>query len=385
MRILFGAAAACVALACFAAVPAQAQRIPTLRAGQTVEGRLARSDPQMTERGRFKVYQFRAEPGVRYVATLRSAEFDAFLLLGRTVGGVTDYMRMDDDGAGATNARLRFGVEEAGTYLLIAQSLEESGLGEFALTLDTASTGAAAIRDAAVGDTLRAELTPDDAPADPDAVEDGAAYVHLYRFDARAGQRLRIRVQSPEFHPTVAVGTLRDGEFVVLQRDTGYAGANADGGPMVTVGFRVPEDGEYAVRVGGSVGEYRLAIEERRATQEPRPVPIRRGQTVTDTLGAGDAELDDGRWFRAYAYPGRAGEPIRVALRSDAFDTVLRLGRVVDGEFQEIAANDDAEGGDDTNSVLETELPADGRYVIHVTSFEAGEGGAYRLTVAAPR
>lgn len=387
MRTPF-AAALWLALACAAAVPAHAQ-FTTLRPGQTVQGRIARNDPAFHEGGRFKVYQFRGQPGVRYVATLASQDFDAFLVVGRTVGGVTDYMFTDDDGGSETNARIRFQVPAAGTYLLIAQSLGEEGTGAFTLALDSVRVRRATVRDARVGETVRGELTEDDADyADvgDGTIEEGVGgFYDLYRIQARQGQRLRIRMDMEEFFTDVAVGTMENGQFQILEApmsavDT-VAVTQSAGESMV---FRVPEDGEYYVRAGafGEVtGEYTLRIEDRTNVPAPRATPIRRGQTITGALASGDPELDDGRLHDPYSYTGRAGERIRIAVSSDDFDTVVILGRMVDGEFQELDRNDDAEDGDGTDSELVVELPVDGRYVIQVTSFAHDSEGDYRLTV----
>lgn len=392
MTIPFRAAALCLALACAAAVPAQAQRFTNLRVGQSVDARLASGDPAFFDSGRFKVYQFRAQPGLRYVATLRSQDFDAVLSLARTTGGITDFMLRDDDGGGDTDARLRFEVPSAGTYLLVAQALSEDATGEFTLVLDTARVRFPEPRDVRPGETIRGELTTDDAelselPGGP--MDEGmAGFYDAYRFEATAGQRIRIRMEMEESVPTLLVGTMRDGEFVPLEDPSPPAVDTAAATTSGTVLFRVPEDGEYYVLAGayGEVaGEYTLRIEERRSAPQPRATAIRRGQTVSGTLREGDPELEDGRWHDAYAYTGRAGERIRISLTSDEFDTVLILGRVVDGEFQELETNDDAEGGDGTDSRIIIELPEDGRYVIQATSFRDMTEGAYRLTVGAPR
>ncbi len=387
MRTPRSAAALCLALACAAVVPAHAQ-FPTVRVGQAVQGRLARADPAFYESGRFKVYQFRGQPGVRYVATLSSPDFDAYLSVARTVGGVTDYMMTDDDGGPDTDARLRFQVPSAGTYLLVARSLGQDGTGAFTLALDTVRARQARVRDARVGETVRGELTDDDADyadlMDGTIEDDVAGYYDLYRVRARAGQRLRIAMSMGEYFTSVMVGTLEDGGFRPVESpaaaDT-VAMASSDGGTAV---FRVPEDGDYYVRAGafgGITGEYTLRIEDRANVPAPRTTPIRRGQSITGSLASGDPELDDGRLHDPYAYTGRAGERIRIAVASDDFDTVVILGRMVDGAFVELDTNDDAEDGDGTDSVLELELPDDGRYVIQVTSFARDSGGDYRLTV----
>lgn len=388
MRTPRRVAAVCLALACAAAVPAHAQRaFPTLRLGQSVQGRLSDGDPALHESGRFKVYQFRGQPGVHYLATLQSADFDAFLSVARTVGGITDYMRTDDDGGEGTDARIRFQVPAAGTYLIVAQALGEDGTGAFTLALDSVRVRRAVPRDVRVGETVRGELTDDDADyadLDDGMIEDVVGgYYDLYRLDARAGQRLRIQMQMAEYFTTVAVGRMEDGEFVVLQEAGAAVDTVAASGSGALV-FRVPEDGEYYLRAGAfgdATGAYTLVIQDRGNAPAPRTTPIRRGQTVTGALSSTDAELDDGRWHDAYAYTGRAGERIRIAASSDDFDTVVILGRMVDGEFEQLDSNDDAEGGEGTDSVLEVELPDDGRYVIQVTAFEADSGGDYRLTV----
>jgi hypothetical protein len=377
MRTLRSAAAVLggLALACAVAAPAQAQRaFPTLRVGQSLQGTLAASDPSLYERGHFKVYQFRAVPGVRYVATLRSGDFDPYLTLGRTVGGITDHMMSDDDGGTEPlSSRLRFEVPAAGTYLLIAQSLGEESSGAFTIGLDTVVVRRATPGDIRVGQTVTGELTEDD--AEYDLEEDVSGFYDLYRFQGRGGQRLRISMDFEEYIPNIAVGTLQDDEFVMLEEDVGA------GGSLI---FTVPETGEYVLQVGafGSVlGEYTVAMEERAAAPPPRTTPVRRGQSVTGTLEGGDAELDDGRWYDAYAYTGRAGEALRISMSAGEFDTYLIIGRMVDGQFEQLETNDDADGGEGTDSLLEIELPEDGRYVIYATSFAEGSEGEYELTV----
>lgn len=381
MRTPLAAAAACLALAC-AAVPARAQ--PTLRLGQAVQGRLASADPAHTNSGRFKVYQFRAQPGVRYVVTVASPEFDALVRLARNVGGITDYIAADDDGGPENDARLRFQVSEAATYLIVAESASRGGMGAFTILLDSVRLRLPEPRDVRVGETVRGELTEDDPDmadtAEPVEGEDLSGFYDLYRLDARAGQRLRLAMSGEELVPQVAVGTLRGGLFAPLET----SGSETPG----VLSFRVPEDGEYYVRAasrGTDTGEYTLRIEERRDVPQPRATPIRRGQTATGTLRQGDPELEDGRWHDVYAYTGRAGERIRISLSSDEFDTVLILGRIVDGEFRELETNDDADDGDGTDSRITIELPEDGRYVIQATSFREQTEGAYRLTVGTPR
>jgi len=370
--------AAALVLACAIAAPAHAQprpgTFPTLRIGQNVSGSLGESDPAMHERGRFKVYQFQASPGRRYVVAMESGDFDAYLTVARTVGGITDHMFINDDGTEGTDARLRFTVPAAGTYLVVAQSLAEEGVGAFTLRLDTVTIRPPRVQALTLGTPVQGELSEDDAEYMGD--EEAEGFYDLYRFTGRAGQRVRVRMELGEFFPSVEVGTMQGGEFTPLENsNTGMQGA-------LTV--TLPEAGEYFLRAGaygGVTAEYTLTAEERAAAPPARTVPIRRGESVEGELQDGDPELDDGRLYDAYAYTARAGERLRIQLRAEDFDAYVIIGRIVDGNFQEIASNDDNEDGEGLDSLLDVELPEDGRYVIQATSFAAGSEGAYTLSV----
>jgi hypothetical protein len=372
-------AAAGLVLACAIAAPAHAQprpgTFPTLRAGQSVAGTIAATDPAMYERGRFKVYQFQASPGRRYVVSLESADFDAFLTVARTVGGITDHMLVNDDAGEGTGSRLRFTVPAAGTYLVLAQSLSPDGTGAFTLRMDTVTIRPPRVQGLSLGTPVNGALEESDAEYD-DSQSEG--FYDLYRFVGRAGQRVRVRMEMEEHYPAVEIGSMKDGVFTPLENvTTGPAGVTAT----------LADAGEYFVRAGaygGVTGDYTLTAEERAPAPAPRTTPIRRGQTVTGELQDGDTELEDGRFYDGYAYTARAGERLSVQLTSEDFDAYVIVGRMVDGEFQEVASNDDAEDGEGLDSELEVELPDDGRYIIQATSFSPGTEGAYQLTVGTP-
>ena len=93
-------------------------------------------------------------------------------------------------------------------------------------------------------------------------------------------------------------------------------------------------------------------------------------------LGAGDDTLATGELYDTYEVEGRGGDRLVVDLRSTAFDPYLILA-LPDGEQLE---NDDF-GGDQAHSQIETTLPTTGLYRVLVTSYTAGEHGAYDLTI----
>lgn len=345
---------------------AEAQSFPTLAPGQVVQEQLGSDDPQLAEHGPFHVYQVRAQPGIRYVAWMDSDDFDAYLTLGRTVGGITDYMRTDDDGGEGTNSRLRFTVPAAGTYLIIARSLGEGGSGAFRLGLDTVRVRPAPVRDVAFGETVRGTLSESDAE-----LEEEEGFYQLFRFSGAAGQRVRAAMESEDVSPVIEIGMMDGDAFIPLEEQGGSYGDFT----LATL----PAAGTYYVRAGGwGTGDYTLNLEDRPVVPL-RVQPIQRGTDVAGTLGAGDGELDDGRLADAYSFTGRAGEPVRITLSSEDFDSYLILGRMENGVFQRLTSNDDA--GEGLDSAIDFTLPADGEYVIHATSFGSGAEGEYVLRV----
>jgi len=102
------------------------------------------------------------------------------------------------------------------------------------------------------------------------------------------------------------------------------------------------------------------------------------GQTVTGRLNDGDVTLPDGSYADAFAYTGRAGEQITVALQSNDFDAYA----VVDDPNGPLRESDDDSGGN-YDSELTVTLPHAGTYIIVANSVASGATGAYRLSLRA--
>jgi pre-peptidase len=371
-RILCGAALAAT-LAPLLAAPARAQTPQPIRVGQTVNGSLAEGDPALSERGRFKVYRFTASKGQRLVATMRSEAFDAFLTVARSVGGITDAFKTDDDRGGGTDARVRFVVPEDGEYLLVAQSLAEEGVGAYTLALETAPEPTTAqSRELRLGQTVTGALAETDA-----ILEEDDTFYDTWVISARAGQRLLIEMKSDSFDTFLSFGKMENDEF-------NATGTDDDGGDDTNSRLRVtvPENGEFLIRansMGTATGPYTLTVTERPPPPPaPAPRPITVGQEVSGELSDDDAVMEDESYYDYYAFEGRAGDRLRITMRSDDFDTFLAFGRMEGGSFSEISTNDDG-GEDGTNSQLEVTLPAAGRYVIRANSLSGGNTGAYTL------
>lgn len=107
---------------------------------------------------------------------------------------------------------------------------------------------------------------------------------------------------------------------------------------------------------------------------------IRAGQTVQGELRRGDDTLDSGEYNDTWTFLVRAGETYEVVLSASAFDPYL-LVRGPGGLSEDNDDDPAARGSRDSRIRFTTS--ADGEVEIGATSYEPGETGAYRLTLAA--
>lgn len=239
--------------------------------------------------------------------------------------------------------------------------------------LSTGAAWAQSAADARLGDDIRGRLEDGDARM---RGSDGYRYDD-YRVNLRAGQRLEAQMTSDDFDAYLEVyaeGSLRQS----LASDDDSAGdLNA------RLRFTAPEAGVYIVRArtfsGIETGDYQLSLKERAAPRMPRPGRIAVGRDETGSLGANSAEDDDGKRYDAYAFRASAGERVKIDLESDDFDSFLRVGRIVNGAFVQMAENDD--GGSSLNARLVFTAPQAGEYLIRVTSYNGSAEGDYRLSM----
>jgi hypothetical protein len=115
------------------------------------------------------------------------------------------------------------------------------------------------------------------------------------------------------------------------------------------------------------------------AAAEQRVVPLAIGRSMAGELSLHDAQRPSGKFEDLYEIALRRGDRVAIALGSEQFDAFL----IVTGPSGFRRVNDDAPGGEGTDSRIVVEAPADGDYRIAVTSYRGGETGAYRLSAAA--
>lgn len=120
-----------------------------LRPGQSVTGVLGAGDAVAADDSWFDLYSLSGTPGEPLTIELRSADFDAWLTVGRMDDGAWVETDSDDDGAGGTDARVVTTLPASGTLLVRANTLVAGENGGYTLTV--ASGGAAAPEAAGCG------------------------------------------------------------------------------------------------------------------------------------------------------------------------------------------------------------------------------------------
>lgn len=230
----------------------------------------------------------------------------------------------------------------------------------------------------APGDHIEGEITD----TDPTGPDNGYRY-DGYAITAVAGQRFEVVLRSDAFDAFLQVQKQGESEDdVPLASDDDGLGEGTDS----RLRFTAPTDGVYILRArplsGLDGGAYSLSLTERApAGAAPEPQAIRLGHTIEGEIADGDPESDEGIAYDAYTFSGRRGDRVAVALDSDGFDPLVRIGRTTNGVFSELAYNDDgADSG--LNSRLSFTLPEDGDYVIRATPLSAGGTGTYSLTLS---
>ena len=104
------------------------------------------------------------------------------------------------------------------------------------------------------------------------------------------------------------------------------------------------------------------------------------GSSTSQFLDNGDCKRGTTRWSdRALIYL-KAGESVRITMRSSAFDAKIELDEMVDGYPFATAADDNGGGG--TDAQINFTASRTNYYHIHLTSVGANTGGAYTLDVA---
>jgi hypothetical protein len=109
-----------------------------VQAGERVDSSLSTADPTLDGGERFHLYTYQGRRGERLTVTLRSTDFDSYLVVGTRGGrhGVGTALARDDDGGGGRDARVDVTLPTDGEFVIRVNPL---GSGTGAYTLEVMS------------------------------------------------------------------------------------------------------------------------------------------------------------------------------------------------------------------------------------------------------
>jgi len=302
----------------------------------------------------------------------------------------------DDRAPGQLDPLLEFTIAATGRYAISIRDFGNKGGPSFTYELTVTLTGGAPAR--------VNESEPNDTLANAQAIVpdvlvvgrlDPAGDVDLFSFTATAGQRVTVDITARSLTPPSEADTV-----VALLDGTGQLLAENDdaGGSLDSfLSVEIPRSGRYIVRIrnfspkGGPSYTYEALITLTGAAppppgtvteSEPNNSPAQANVltppvTVSGTIApAGDVDF--------FAVDARRGQQLVIDVDARSLTPPSPLDTVVtlfDSTGRQLAENDDAQGS--TDSLLRFTIPADGRYIFRVRSFD-GKGGpdyVYRATV----
>ncbi len=381
---------------CLTAASLSAQAV--LRPGTTARGELRSGDLKLDDDTYADLWRFTGVAGQPVTVTMRSSDFDTYLVVGYfDDAGTFKILQSDDDGAGGTDSRVTLGLPRDGEFIARANTLSKGETGAYTLDLEPASELAPAPRPAAasrslgaypeiaIGQLVRGALESGDEKLADDS------YADTYRFRGTAGQRVLISLKSQAFDAYLSVGRAENGRFTEIESDD-------DGGDGTDsqLELSLPATGEYLVRANtlmeGESGAYVLQVQQSpggdsRAVSSANPLvsarpgarmPLVLGQTLLGTLEAGDEKLSDDSYADIWVYQGHRGETLTMTQRSTAHNAYLTAGPVSNGRWVWTDSNDNDAGGSDARLVVT--LKADGEYWVRPNALNKGMG-AYTLFV----
>lgn len=359
--------------------------------GITESGVLTRGDAQAEARppeedAYYDVWTYRGTAGEPLTILLSSADFDAFLRMGRRVGRRWEELAINDDAGGIGDSKLVVTIPADGEYQVHAGAYREHATGTYTLT---AASGLGA--DSVVTPTpptpthelpwILPGRGKDGELAAGDAVGEEGAFYDAWRYFASEGETATFELVSEDFDAVLRIGMREDGAWREVARDD-----DSGGGTQSELTITFPAKAEYEIRAGtfaaGATGAYSLfgttSIHADIVAGMP-PGTLMLGHSSVGRLEDGDERGDEGVPLDVWTLQGTEGNTLTIDLRSNDFDPLVRLfAEQPDGTWRLLGENDD--GGAGTDSRLTVTLPASATYRIHATAYRAEARGQYRLS-----
>ena len=334
---------------------------PVAPAGGPIQGQLAAGDDTLGTGEYIDTHAFEAQAGQSVTVDLRSTDFDTYLAVFAPSG---ESFRNDDHDGSKDLSRVELTAEESGTYSVAVTSYKPGESGAY--TVDVQFGGGSSPSDPTPANEPGMERYSGTL-APGDTTIDSGEFVDSVQRQWSAGEFVVVDLRSTDFDPWLEIHT-PSGESKVNDDHEGDSTRSQ-------IAMTLTETGTYTISVTtykpGASGSYDVSIQ-----RDVEQAPASGKRVEQGTLSTDDTQLPSGEYADGYEIEGRPGQTVSIDLQSDQFDTFLAL-MPPRGDTLE---NDDAPGLQG-HSVIETTLTELGTYTVIVTSYKAGETGAYTLTI----
>jgi Bacterial pre-peptidase C-terminal domain len=373
--------------------PPNLANFPEIRFGETVSGTIS-NDVFLS------VYVFQANQDDEIIASMEStSNLDPLLIL---LDANQEPLAENDDISQQTkDSEITFTIPQTGYYVLVASRFEQDlGNTEGSYDLSLRLAGEVIVEsDPAVANSLVRRL--DARPIVPGSTPAGSfsppRFANVYTFG----------ITDPASLIDFSVSTDNNIATTVIMADDNLRPvATTDGGTLL--GVPVPNSGTFVFIVAPASGpvqavneNYFLAFnatgdnpvtvietpegEDDGVAEEETPIP--EAEVISITYGESvSGTLSEDVTSQSYVFSGLEGDIVRINMSAAAGSSVDTLLRLLDDNGEVLEENDDIVNGQNRNSLLQTELPADGEYTIQATRFSPTDGtpateGDYNLAL----
>lgn len=326
---------------------------------EVLTGDLADGDETLDSGEWVDAHRIPVSAGEQLTIDMQATGFDPYLIVQNT-----DQEQIDNDDyeGDATRSLVSLVAAGDGEILIAPTTFAPNTGGAYQIRITRGAAGEPAAP-AASANTGELEDT------DP-VTERGTPY-DMYTFEGQPGQRAEIRLTSEAFDTYLVVRSPSGEQF----ENDDAAGMNRNS----ALDLRLTESGTYRVLASAYAntarGAYDLTtnvVADSASTNDL--VPIQLGTSATGELSGDDRLSSRGRRQDTFVFTGEAGQRVVLDLTSSSFDTYLTV-EFPDGSE---VMNDDFEGSRSRSQVA-VQLPASGRYRVHVSSYGASGLGAYTV------
>jgi serine protease Do len=244
MRVVTAVAALTFSLG----TPLAAQQPRALAPGQPQSSRLGAAGDSLRSGRPYQIWTVRVDSPMVAEIAMRSAAFDAYLVLQDSAGR---FLAFDDNGAGGRDARLVQELTPGRRYRVLARSVNDS-TGDYSLELRRLNPATEGV----VGTLTRNQTVTGTLSTGLPTVSGGRPY-QAYAFEGNAGDSVTIDLSSDAFDT-----------YLIVQDAVGRSVAENDdfGGELHShLVFVVPSTGRYRIVATAfsreSTGAYRLRVQ----------------------------------------------------------------------------------------------------------------------------